>query len=92
MSPDLLRLAALEKGNGEDAKSSMDLRAGQLWKLNDGYLSIVRLDDRSAFYKLLKAPDQKSAFTRLMSTEAFLEHLSHNCACLVAEDQHAPQG
>jgi hypothetical protein len=52
-----------------------NLEAGQLWKLEDGYLYIVELGRRLIHYKLLRQPGQRAAITRLIGLEPLLTYL-----------------
>ena len=59
------------------------LEAGQLWKIEHGYVYIVELGKRLIHYKLLRNPDQKAVLTRLIGIEALLNYLRQSEAVLV---------
>lgn len=59
------------------------LEAGQLWKLEHGYLYIVELGKRLIHYKMLRQPDQRAALTRIIGIEALLNYLRQSEAELV---------
>ena len=59
------------------------LEAGQLWKLEHGFLYIVELGERLIHYKMLRNPNQRAALTQLIGIEALLNYLRHNEAELV---------
>jgi len=61
------------------------LEAGQLWKIEHGYLYIVELGKRLIHYKMLKQPNQKAAATRLIGIPALATYLKHNQAELVTQ-------
>ena len=60
------------------------LEAGQLWKLEHGYIYIVELGKRLIHYKLLRHPSQRAVLTQMIGIEALLNYLSQNEAALVA--------
>ena len=68
---------------GCDTDNQWALETGQLWKLDEGYVCIMQLSQRTVLYKILKVPDQKSALTRLMSIDALLKRLRENHASLI---------
>jgi hypothetical protein len=59
------------------------LEAGQLWKIEHGYIFIVELGRRLIHYKMLREPNQKAVSTRLIGIEALLNYLRQNEAELV---------
>lgn len=59
-----------------------ELKAGQLWKLEQGYVSIVELGPRHVYYRMLRQPDQPAAITRMITLEAFLRYLQESEAVL----------
>lgn len=59
------------------------LEAGQLWKLEHGYLYIVEMGKRLIHYRMLRQPDQKAALTRMIGIEALLNYLKQSEAELV---------
>ena len=59
------------------------LEAGQLWKLEQGYLYIADLGKRLIHYEMLRQPNQKPAVTRLIGIEELLRFLSQSEAQLV---------
>ena len=59
------------------------LEAGQLWKLEHGYLYIVELGKRLIHYRMLKHPEQRAALTRMIGLEALLNYLRQSEAELV---------
>jgi hypothetical protein len=60
------------------------LEAGQLWKLEHGYLYIVELGKRLIHYRMLQHPEQRAALTRIIGIEALLNYLSQSEAELVS--------
>lgn len=60
------------------------LEAGQLWKLEQGYVYIVELGKRLVHYKMLRSPEQRAALTRLIGIEALLRYLAQSEAELTA--------
>ena len=60
------------------------LEAGQLWKLEHGYLYIVELGKRLIHYRMLRDPEQRAALTRMIGIEALLNYLSQSEAELVS--------
>lgn len=61
-----------------------ELRAGQLWRIEHGYLYIVELGKRLIHYKMLKDPNQRAAVTRMIGIEALLRYLDNSEAVLIA--------
>ena len=59
------------------------LEAGQLWKIEHGYIYIVELGKRLIHYKMLRQPNQKAVTTRMIGIEALLNYLRQNEAQLV---------
>jgi hypothetical protein len=59
-----------------------ELEAGQLWKIEHGYIYIVELGKRLIRFKMLRNPNQR-AVTRLIGIEALLNYLSQSEAELV---------
>ena len=60
------------------------LEAGQLWKLEHGYIYIVELGKRLILYKMLRQPEQRAALTQMIRIEALLNFFVQNEAELVA--------
>lgn len=60
------------------------LEAGQLWKVEQGYVYIVELGKRLIQYKMLRTPGQMAALTRLIGIEALLRYLAQSEAELVS--------
>ncbi|MGH7971223.1 MAG: hypothetical protein ACREIC_21090 [Limisphaerales bacterium] len=60
------------------------LEAGQLWKVEQGYVYIVELGKRLIHYKMLRNPGQVAALTRLIGIEALLRYLAQSEAELVS--------
>jgi hypothetical protein len=60
------------------------LEAGQLWKLEHGYLYIVELGKRLIHYRMLRYTGQRAALTRMIGIEALLNYLSQSEAELVS--------
>ncbi len=60
-----------------------ELAAGQLWKIEHGYLYIVELGKRLIHYKMLRHPNQRAAVTRMIGVEALLRYLDTSEAILV---------
>jgi hypothetical protein len=59
------------------------LEAGQLWKVENGYIRIVELGKRLIHYKLLRKPEQRAVTTRMIGIEALLNYLRKSEAQLV---------
>ncbi len=62
------------------------LEAGQLWKLEHGYVYIVELGKRAIRYQLLREVNAKSAATHMIPVESLLAFLRHAEARLVSLD------
>ena len=60
------------------------LEAGQLWKLDHGYVYIVELGKRLIHYRMLRQPDQRAAVTRMIGIESLLNYLRQSEAELVS--------
>jgi len=60
------------------------LEAGQLWKVEQGYVYIVELGRRLIHYKMLRTPGQMASLTRLIGIEALLRYLAQSEAELVS--------
>ena len=60
------------------------LESGQLWKLEHGYLYIVEVGKRLVHYRVLRAPTQLAAVTRLIGIGALLRYLTQTEGELVA--------
>jgi hypothetical protein len=59
------------------------LEAGQLWRLEHGYLYIVELGKRLIHYRLLRQPDERAAVTRMIALESLLNYLRQSEAELL---------
>ena len=59
------------------------LQAGQLWKIEYGYLQIVELGNWIIHYRMLREPDQRTAPTRPIALEALINFLRQSEAELV---------
>jgi hypothetical protein len=59
------------------------LEAGQLWKIEHGYLYIAEVGKRLVHYKTLRQPNQRAAVTRMIGIEALLKYLSQSEGQLV---------
>lgn len=68
----------------EQAGSAQRLEAGQLWKLEHGYVYIVELGKRLILYKMLRQPEQRAALTQMIRIEALLNFFLQNEAELVS--------
>lgn len=68
----------------DETNALQNLEAGQLWKIEHGYLYIVELGKRLIHYKMLKQPHQKAVATRLIGIPALLTYLKNNEAQLVS--------
>lgn len=62
------------------------LEAGQLWKLEHGYVFIVELGKRAIRYQLLREATAKSAVSHMIPVESLLAFLRHAEATLVSLD------
>ena len=69
----------------EEKNCLHQLEAGQLWKLEHGYIYIVELGKRLIHYKMLRQPNQKAVATRMIGFEALLNYLTQNEAQLVGK-------
>jgi hypothetical protein len=56
------------------------LKAGQVWKVRDGYLHIVIVGKRLVHYRLLKKLQQKAASGKLASHDEIVQYLEQNKA------------
>ena len=63
-------------------RGRQELEAGQLWKIEHGYIYIVELGKRLIRFKMLRYPNQR-AVTRLIGIEALLNYLRQSEAELV---------
>ena len=61
------------------------LEAGQLWKLEQGYVYIVETGRRLIHYRMLRQPNQNVGATRLIGIEALLNYLRTSDAQLVGK-------
>jgi hypothetical protein len=52
------------------------LQAGQLWKIENGYVHIVDVGRRLVYYRTLRQPQQRAALTRMIGIEHLLKYLS----------------
>lgn len=59
------------------------MKAGQLWKVEQGYLYIVEMGKRLIHYKMLRQPKQRAVVTRMIGIEALLKYLKQSEAELV---------
>ena len=59
-----------------------ELEAGQLWRVEHGYVYIVELGKRLIHYKMLRQPNQ-IAVTRMIGIEALLNYLNQSEAELL---------
>jgi hypothetical protein len=62
------------------------LAAGQLWRVEPGYLYIVERGDRIIRYKMVTAPSSRAAITQMVRIEAMLNFLKQSEAELIATD------
>jgi hypothetical protein len=60
-----------------------ELEAGQLWRVEHGYVYIVELGKRLIHYKMLRQPNQRAAATRIIGIEALLRYLDNSEATLM---------
>jgi hypothetical protein len=61
----------------EAIDSARPLEAGQLWRIEHGYVRIVEVGKRLVHYKALRQPHQGAAATRMIGIGAFVKYLSH---------------
>ncbi len=66
-----------------DTEHLHGLRAGQLWKVEQGYVYIVELGKRLIHYKMLRHPSARAAVTQMIRSEALLNYLRQSEAQLV---------
>ena len=52
------------------------LQAGQLWKIEHGYVHIVDVGRRLVHYRTLRQPQQRAALTRMIGIEHLMKYLS----------------
>jgi len=62
------------------------LEAGQLWRIEHGYVYIVELGKRLIRYKMLRRSNTSGAPTQLIAVEALLNYLGQTEAELVSPD------
>jgi hypothetical protein len=67
----------------EEKNCLRGLEAGQLWKVEHGYVYIVDLGRRLIQYKMLRNPNQKAVITKLIGMDALLNYLRHSEAELM---------
>ncbi len=67
-----------------------DLRPGQLWKVEHGYVYIVELGKRLIHYKMLRHPELRTALTQMIRIEALVNYLRQTDAQLVIDVHPAP--
>ena len=67
----------------EARNCSRPLEAGQLWRLEHGYVYIVELGKRLIHYKMLRNPNQRTVVTQLIGIEALLRFLNQSEAILI---------
>jgi hypothetical protein len=68
----------------EEQKRLHRLEAGQLWKIEHGYVYIVELGKQLIHYKLMRQPSQRAVLTRMIGIEALLNYLRQSEAELVS--------
>lgn len=68
----------------KEKKLQYRLGAGQLWKLEHGYVYIVELGKRLIHYKMMRQPNQRAVLTQMIGIEALLNYLRQNEAELVS--------
>jgi hypothetical protein len=68
----------------EATNCAQTLQAGQLWKVEQGYLYIVEMGKRLIHYKMLRQPKQRAVVTRMIGIEALLRYLKQSEAELVS--------
>jgi hypothetical protein len=68
----------------EEKNRTHGLEAGQLWKIEHGYLHIVELGKRLIHYRILRKPNQRAAVTRMIGIEALLNYLRQSEAQLLS--------
>jgi hypothetical protein len=64
----------------EQKDSTHKLEAGQVWRLDQGYLYIVEMGKRHVHYKMLIHPHQRAALTRMIRLEHLLRYLQQSDA------------
>jgi hypothetical protein len=68
----------------EATHGAQTLEAGQLWKVEHGYLYIVEMGKRLIHYKMLRQPKQRAVVTRMIGVEALLKYLKQSEAELLS--------
>jgi hypothetical protein len=69
-----------------DTDQLHQLREGQLWKVEHGFIFIVELGRRLVHYKMLRRPGVRTAVTQMIRIEALLNYLCQSEAQLVATE------
>ena len=82
----------LKEMKTEPMGQAQRLEAGQIWKLEDGYIYIVEMGERVIQYKLLRQPNQRMAVTRMIGIEALANYLKYSDAELVPESGLSQRG
>ena len=72
-----------------DARAPEALADGQLWKLNDFYIQIVKLGRRLIHYRMLSDIKETGARIKTSSTDVLWEYLKSRHAHLVSTSHAA---
>jgi hypothetical protein len=65
----------MEARPNAETKAGTALKAGQLWKTDNGCILITEQDDRIIRYRKLRHPEQRVAITNLIRPEALARYL-----------------
>jgi hypothetical protein len=72
----------MEQRINDEANGVLALRAGQLWKTDNGCILITNHGERVVAYRKLKNPEQPAALTNLIRPEALVCYLNQVGAVL----------
>ncbi len=75
----------------DQTQCARELEAGQLWKIEHGYIYIVELAKRHVLYRMLRQPGQTAALTRMIRLEALLCYLQQSEAVLAESPARLPR-
>ena len=72
----------MESRANADTRASTAFEPGQMWKTEDGYILITDHADRIVGYRKLRNPEQRTALTHLIRSEALACYLQKTEAVL----------
>lgn len=67
----------------DEDRQQQTLQAGQLWKLESGYVLVVELGKRLVHYKRMQQPRQRAVLTQVIGIETLQRYLREHDAELV---------